>query len=98
MNILFLLRLWPVYGGGETVTIRLANGMARMGWTVSVAYFKDSAKEAPSLIDDKVRTYRIDGVDCDEFHADASCGDCVQDAAVKLINKMTRVRHKKFMQ
>lgn len=25
MNILFLLRLWPVYGGGETVTICLAN-------------------------------------------------------------------------
>ena len=31
MNIAFLLRLWPVYGGGETVTISLANEMVKRG-------------------------------------------------------------------
>lgn len=31
MNIVFLLRLWPIYGGGETVTICLANEMGREG-------------------------------------------------------------------
>lgn len=42
MNILFLLRLWPIYGGGETVTICLANEMVKRGHNVSIAFFIDS--------------------------------------------------------
>ena len=42
MNILFLQRLWPVYGGGETVTITLANEMVLRGWNVGVLYFKQN--------------------------------------------------------
>lgn len=25
MNILYVMRYWPVYGGGETITVTLAN-------------------------------------------------------------------------
>ncbi|KAB6160128.1 glycosyltransferase family 4 protein, partial [Bacteroides xylanisolvens] len=42
MNIAFLLRLWPVYGGGETVTISLANEMVKRGHSITIFYFKDS--------------------------------------------------------
>lgn len=38
MNIVFLLRPWPVYGGGETVTIALANEFVKRGHIVHVLY------------------------------------------------------------
>lgn len=58
MNILFLLRLWPVYGGGETVTICLANEMVKRGWNVGVAYFKESMKENLLEISPKVHSFK----------------------------------------
>lgn len=53
MNILFLLRLWPVYGGGETVTICLANEMVKRGHQVAVAYFKDSVRGQMPFVDER---------------------------------------------
>lgn len=49
MNILFLHRVWPSYGGGETVTKCLANEMIRRGHHVYVLYFKDSANVKDSI-------------------------------------------------
>lgn len=87
MNILFLLRLWPVYGGGETVTICLANEMVRRGWQVTVAYFKDTKKEQMPLIDSRIKTLHIDGIDCDEFMQAKADSDKAQNAAIEYINK-----------
>ena len=70
MNILFLLRLWPVYGGGETVTICLANELVKRGCQVSVAFFKESNKAQMPFIDKRVKAVRLDGGDSDEFHSD----------------------------
>lgn len=71
MNVIFLHRVWPVYGGGETVTICLANEMVKRGINVHVAYFKDSDsnKEVP-FIDDRIKAHRIDGVKFNEFSGD----------------------------
>ena len=71
MNIVFLHRIWPVYGGGETVTICLANEMVKRGLDVHVAYFKDSDKsrELP-FIDSRIKSHRIDGVKFNEFSGD----------------------------
>lgn len=44
MNILFTLRFFPVYGGGETVTIRLAEKFAADGHNVFVFYLWESGK------------------------------------------------------
>lgn len=89
MNILFLLRLWPVYGGGETVTICLANEMVRRGHKVSVAYFKDSVREQMPFVDERVNAIKIDGVDCGEFydeaHVDEHEAETARKAAVKII-------------
>lgn len=85
MNILFLLRLWPVYGGGETVTICLANEMVKRGWNVSVAYFKKSVKDNLPYIDSKIKSVRIENVNCDEFVAPGDNSKVVQNAVVKYI-------------
>ena len=89
MNILFLLRLWPVYGGGETVTICLANEMVRRGHQVSVAYFKDSVREQMPFVDERVKAVKIDGVDCGEFydeaHVDEHEAETARKAAVQII-------------
>lgn len=71
MNIVFLHRTWPSYGGGETVTICLANEMVKRGLDVHVAYFKDSDKsrELP-FIDSRIKSHRIDGVKFNEFSGD----------------------------
>ena len=84
MNILFLLRLWPVYGGGETVTICLANEMVKRGWNVSVVYFKDSVRDELPFISQKVEAIKINGIDCDEFH-------CSLNDASKVASFLTNV-------
>ncbi len=92
MNILFLLRLWPVYGGGETVTICLANEMVKRGYYVTVAYFKDNAKEQLPFVDERIKTIKIDGVDCGEFydeaHVDGREAETARKAVVKIIRNV----------
>lgn len=41
MNILYVMRYWPVYGGGETITVTLANEFIRRGHNVYVVYTYD---------------------------------------------------------
>lgn len=41
MKILYILQYFPVYGGGETVTVRLANELASRGHELFVAYTID---------------------------------------------------------
>lgn len=67
MNIAFLLRLWPVYGGGETVTICLANEMVKRGWNVSVLYFKNNMQGQFPFIDPAISAIQITDIQCDEF-------------------------------
>ena len=38
MNILYVMRYWPVYGGGETITVTLANEFVKRGHSVYVVY------------------------------------------------------------
>lgn len=68
MNILFLLRLWPVYGGGETVTLCLANEMSKRGWNVGILYFKDNLRKELPYIHPNINATKIENIDCDEYH------------------------------
>ena len=71
MKVIFLHRVWPVYGGGETVTICLANEMVRRDIEVHVAYFKDSATNGKSpFIDARIVKHRIDGIQFNELSSD----------------------------
>lgn len=67
MSILFLLRLWPVYGGGESVTRLLANEFISMGHDVHVAYFKYSTCNTQPAIDSRIQQHHIENVPCDEY-------------------------------
>lgn len=63
MNIVFLLRPWPVYGGGETVTVLLANEFVKRGLGVHVLYTKDSPKEKQCpFIDSRIISQRVDDI------------------------------------
>lgn len=86
-SILFLLRLWPFFGGGETVTICLANEFVKKGYNVHVLYFKYTDSKKGLLIDERVRTHCIDGVRCDETFTDESvCGE-VLDYLIQYVNR-----------
>lgn len=61
-----MARIW----GGETVTICLANEMARRGWNVSVLYFKDNIREQMPYIHPNVNAVKIENVDFHEFSSD----------------------------
>lgn len=71
MKILFLHRVWPIYGGGETVTICLANEMVKRGIDVYVSYFHDSEPNLSAIfIDPRIKTYRIDNVSFNIYSKD----------------------------
>lgn len=86
-NILFLLRLWPVYGGGETVTICLANEMVRRGWNVHVLYFKHHTRDVLPFIDSRIKTFRIEKVDCDEFKYSTKSASIAEQSAIAYIKQ-----------
>lgn len=58
-NIAFLLRYWPVYGGGETVTIILANEMVKRGYNVHIVYMWNKTRERLPFIDSRINAHRI---------------------------------------
>lgn len=91
MTVIFLHRVWPVYGGGETVTVRLANEMVKRGITVHIAYFRDSPKDKPlPYIDGRLICHRIGSVRFDEFSndffVDQKEAAYVSSEMVKIIN------------
>lgn len=60
MNILYVLQYFPVYGGGETVTVRLANEFVERGLGVYVAYTIDkSISPMPYKVDKRIKTKRF---------------------------------------
>ena len=67
MNIAFLLRLWPVYGGGETVTISLANEMVKRGHSITIFYFKDFNTGGTGYINSSIKAVKISNIECDEY-------------------------------
>lgn len=68
MNIVFLLRPWPVYGGGETVTIALANEFVKRKHSVHVLYTRLVSSTHTPFINDKIISRLVIGVKADEHH------------------------------
>ena len=62
MNIIFLLRYWPVFGGGETVTRILANKFAELGYGVSVLYLWEKTSADMPFIDSRIAQERMERV------------------------------------
>lgn len=71
MNILFLLRVWPIYSEREIITIKLANEMAYRGWQVNIIYFtskKINSSLTDPIIDKRIKFLQINNINCDELH------------------------------
>lgn len=67
MNIVFLMRVWPSYGGGETVTKCLSAEFIRRGHTCHVLYFKRMENRGDSInSDSRVIEYQINKILYDE--------------------------------
>lgn len=62
MKLVYLMRFWPVFGGGETVTRTLVNEMSNRGHDVTVLYLWDRTNETEVFVDNRVRTVRLDGI------------------------------------
>jgi glycosyltransferase involved in cell wall biosynthesis len=82
-NILFLHRLWPFYGGGETVTICLANELAKRNYNVIIVYFIDSVCIKDLLfIDSRINAIKITNMsDYNEFASEY----CISKKKVKYV-------------
>lgn len=68
MNIVFLLRPWPVYGGGETVTVALANELAKRRHSVHVLYTRPVHDKPLPFIHRNVESRLVPGLTADEHH------------------------------
>lgn len=92
MNIAFLMRLWPIYGGGETVTICLANEFVKRGYSVSIIYFVDNTKENMPFSDDRIKVVRIPDVDCNQYSYDSKKAIYVSGQLKKIVeDSQTRI-------
>ena len=58
-KVVFLLRYWAIHGGGETVTIALANEMVKRGHDVTVIYLWDNNRDVMPFIDKRIKTVRF---------------------------------------
>ncbi len=86
-QIAFLLRLWPVFGGGETVTLSLANELVKRGHAVTIIYFKDNRRGELPFIDKRIQTRLIADSGCDELKADPKKASYIKEQLVRIIRE-----------
>lgn len=75
MKIAYIMRYWPVYGGGETVTVSLANELVKRGHDVHILYntYKD-CNPMPYQLDGRIVQKKMVTIenytlnDVDEMH------------------------------
>lgn len=64
MNILYIMRYWPVYGGGETITATLANEFVGRGHQVHVAYtIYNSIDPMPYTLDKRIHAVKLQTIE-----------------------------------
>lgn len=59
MRVLFTIRFYPVYGGGETVTLRLADKFVELGHEVYIFYLWDNGQQA---VNKKIHVNKIENI------------------------------------
>lgn len=86
MKVLFLLRLWPIYGGGETVTRILANAFVERGLEVHVVFFKRTENNDNFFVDSRIVEHELRGHNCDEYNQDLTCAGLVCSEVCSIID------------
>lgn len=60
MNITYIMKYWPVYGGGETITVTLANEFVRRGHSVHILYQTyNTCSPMPYTLDERIICTRM---------------------------------------
>ena len=60
MRIAYIMRYWPVYGGGETITATLANELVARGHEVHILYaYRNDCNPMPYQLDSKIIECRL---------------------------------------
>lgn len=62
MKIAYLMRYWPVYGGGETVTRILVNELAERNHNVSVIYLWDRNNSTSVEINTEIKEIKLEDI------------------------------------
>lgn len=86
-SIAFLLRFYPLYGGGETVTLSLSNELAKRDYNVHIIYFQDNGWDKSPFIDKRVKAHKIDGIDIGKFHYSTAHTQNVQRVLYSIIDE-----------
>lgn len=87
MKLVYLMRYWPVYGGGETVTRALVNELAARGNDVYVIYLWSRTGDMNTYTNPRVQEIHIQGLD--EVH-DGRILKSQYSRLRKLLNKTLR--------
>lgn len=87
MKICFLLRIWPIYGGGETVTQILANEFVSRGLDVHIVYFIDNGWDKVCKLDKRIHNFRIHNVNIGRFHYDPMNSKYVIEKLSEYVNQ-----------
>ena len=72
MTILYIMRYWPVCGGGETVTVKLANELVKRGHNVHILYaYRNEISPMPYELDRRIKEAHLNTVDFTESNVNA---------------------------
>lgn len=80
------MRFWPVYGGGETITVSLANEFVRLGHKVFVAYMYDKVRDPmPYHLSEKIISKQLHTIE-NYVHSDVvSLHDFIVDNKIDVM-------------
>lgn len=59
MKVLFTLRFFPIFGGGEAVTLRLANALSQKGYDIFILYLWEKHNGMNVIVEKKVKAIQI---------------------------------------
>ena len=62
MKIVYLMRFWPVYGGGETVTRILVNELSSRSNDVMIIYLWDRNNQTTPILYENIKTVKLIGL------------------------------------
>lgn len=62
MKVVYLMRFWPVYGGGETVTRILVNELSSRSNDVMIIYLWDRNNQTTPYLNENIKTVKLNGI------------------------------------
>lgn len=92
MNIAYIMRYWPVYGGGETITATLANEFIKRGHNVTILYiYRNDIVPKPYDIDQRIKEYQLNTLECSENNVTAFREIIIKSNIDVMINQWANV-------